>query len=276
MVLVPIHVTAGLLAIGAGAVALYAVKGEWLHRRSGMAFVIAMLVMASTGAVMAALKPDRGTALGGVMVFYIVCTGVLTVRRTVEQSRGLLTSLMLLALTSPSAEFALGFAARARSPDESMAILRVSISFSAASQRCARSAMRDAARGRARRRERLVRHIWRMSFAMWFATASFFLGQAKVFPEPLRHAFGLRAIPVVLVLVVMFYWLGRVQLKRHRPNGLPLRRRADVAMSVATRMMTTRERETTMTQETPRARSPSCCCCRWLRARSSTSCCCCR
>jgi len=78
MVVVPIHVTAGLLAIGAGAVALYAVKGEWLHRRSGMAFVIAMLVMASTGAVMAALKPDRGTALGGAMVFYIVCTGVLT------------------------------------------------------------------------------------------------------------------------------------------------------------------------------------------------------
>jgi len=62
--------------------------------------------------------------------------------------------------------------------------------------------------------KRLRRHIWRMSFGLWFATTSFFLGQAKVFPEPLRHAFGLRAIPVVLVLVVMFYWLWRVRTKR--------------------------------------------------------------
>jgi len=56
---------------------------------------------------------------------------------------------------------------------------------------------------------------------MWFATASFFLVQAKVFPEPLRHMMGVRAIPVVLVLVVMFYWLGRVRMKRHRAPSMP-------------------------------------------------------
>jgi hypothetical protein len=32
----------------------------------------------------------------------------------------------------------------------------------------------------------------------------------------LRHAIGLRAIPVVLVLVVMVYWLVRVRSKRQR------------------------------------------------------------
>jgi uncharacterized membrane protein len=56
---------------------------------------------------------------------------------------------------------------------------------------------------------------------MWFATTSFFLGQAKVFPEPLRHMMGVRAIPVVLVLVVMFYWLGRVRMKHRRPLPMP-------------------------------------------------------
>ena len=50
---------------------------------------------------------------------------------------------------------------------------------------------------------------------------SFFLGQAKVFPEPLRHMIGLRAIPVVLVLVVMFYWLVRVRMKPRRPLAMP-------------------------------------------------------
>lgn len=62
---------------------------------------------------------------------------------------------------------------------------------------------------------RLARHLWRMGFAMWIATASFFLGQAKLFPEPVRKI-ALLAIPVVLVLVVMLYSLGRVFLKRHR------------------------------------------------------------
>ena len=63
---------------------------------------------------------------------------------------------------------------------------------------------------------RLARHLWRMSFAMWIATMSFFLGQAQVFPEPLRKAIGLRAIPVVLMLVFLLYWLIRVLVMRRR------------------------------------------------------------
>lgn len=50
------HMIAGLLAIGTGAVALYALKGGRLHRQSGTIFVYAMLVIAASGAVMAALK----------------------------------------------------------------------------------------------------------------------------------------------------------------------------------------------------------------------------
>ena len=61
-----------------------------------------------------------------------------------------------------------------------------------------------------------------MGFAMWIATASFFLGQAKFFPEPIRKS-GLLAIPVLLVLVVMLYWLLRVLLKRRNPAALPMR-----------------------------------------------------
>lgn len=68
-----------------------------------------------------------------------------------------------------------------------------------------------------------MRHIARMGFAMGMATTSFFLGQAKVFPEPLRHAFGLRAIPVLLVVGVVLYWLVRTRLSRRRARSLPLR-----------------------------------------------------
>jgi hypothetical protein len=67
--------------------------------------------------------------------------------------------------------------------------------------------------GVARGASRLARHLWRMSWALWIATSSFFLGQAKVIPEPIRIP-ALLALPVVLVLGTMLYWLWRVRIKQ--------------------------------------------------------------
>lgn len=60
---------------------------------------------------------------------------------------------------------------------------------------------------------RLARHLWRMCFALFIAAISFFIGQAQVFPEPIRNR-ALLALPVLAVLVTMFYWLWRVRVKR--------------------------------------------------------------
>src|SRR5262249_45334396 len=61
--------------------------------------------------------------------------------------------------------------------------------------------------------QRVARHLWRMSFAAFIATGSFFLGQAKVIPKPIR-IMPLLAIPALLPLVLMLYWLGRVLFTR--------------------------------------------------------------
>lgn len=47
---------------------------------------------------------------------------------------------------------------------------------------------------------RLTRHLWRMTFALLIAALSFFLGQAKVFPQAVRIP-GFLALPVLAVLV---------------------------------------------------------------------------
>ena len=60
---------------------------------------------------------------------------------------------------------------------------------------------------------RLTRHLWRMSFALFIAALSFFIGQAQVIPKPIR-IFPLLGIPVLAVLVTMFYWLWRVRVRR--------------------------------------------------------------
>lgn len=60
---------------------------------------------------------------------------------------------------------------------------------------------------------RLARHLWRMSFALFVAALSFFIGQQKVIPEPMRIP-GLLALPVLAVHVTKLYWLWRVRSPR--------------------------------------------------------------
>jgi len=219
-----IHIIAGALALVSGALALYAAKGSTLHRRSGMFFVVAMLVMTSSAVLIAAfLSPNRLNVVAGVTTFYLVVTALLTVRRPVEQARGLATGFMLLALTTSAYAFALGFEAvnsasgRVDGMPPQPLFLFGAIGLL--------GGLLDARMLRARSIQgahRLARHLWRMGFAMWIATTSFFLGQAKLFPEPIRKS-GLLAIPVVLMLVVMLCWLVRVLSKRRSPAALPMK-----------------------------------------------------
>ncbi len=69
MTLTLIHIAAGSLALTCGAVAIAALKGSNLHRKSGLAFVFAMLVMSSTGAVIAAFHAKPLSVIAGALTF---------------------------------------------------------------------------------------------------------------------------------------------------------------------------------------------------------------
>src|ERR1700704_1873496 len=71
--LLPIHIAAGGLALVFGAVALSVKKGGTVHRRGGLLFVYAMLVMGTTAAIL-------GNVGGGLMAIYFVVTALTTVR----------------------------------------------------------------------------------------------------------------------------------------------------------------------------------------------------
>jgi uncharacterized membrane protein len=216
-----LHVAAGLLALVSGAVALYAVKGGRLHRRSGTLFVYSMLFMAASGALMAVVRMQPINIMAGVLTFYLVLTAMLTVRR--PASRWVDIGAALVAVVGGLGAFGLGFVV-ANSPTGKMDGMNAGPAFvfgmmallaAVGDVRMLRSGLPGT--------RRLRRHIWRMCTGMFIAAGSFFLGQAQVFPKAVRSS-GLLAVPVLAVLLIMFYWLVRVRFARWRPgmtNGAP-------------------------------------------------------
>lgn len=211
-----IHIAAGLVALVAGFIALFARKGSPWHRRSGTVFVGAMLVMSSTGALMALfIKPNPVNVMAGSITFYMVCTAWLAVKRTVAQSRKWIAAGMVAALVLSAFAWSLVFEAM-RSPRGLVGgvpwppLAMFGVAALAGGLLDARLLLA----GRIEGAHRLARHLWRMGYAMFIATTSFFLGQPKVFPDFLRQNIGLRAIPVLIVLGVLAYWIVRVFRKR--------------------------------------------------------------
>lgn len=209
------HILAGSLGLVAGYVALYSPKGATVHRKSGMVFVCAMLTMCFFGTLIAAV---RGVAPAinipaALLTSYLVITALTTVRPLGAGARGLDIGLMLAAFVVGMTDLTFALEAIANGgkrqgmpafPFVMFAV--VGLLGSAGDLRVIRSGALEGA-------SRLARHLWRMSFALFIAALSFFIGQAKVIPEPVR-ILPLLALPVLAVVVTMVYWLWRVRIRR--------------------------------------------------------------
>jgi uncharacterized membrane protein len=211
MTLLPIHIIAGLIGLISGAVALYALKGAKLHRKSGMIFVYAMLVVAITGTVMGSLVSEMAAVLPGMLTFYLVLTSLLTVRRpAVLKFPWIDLGAMLIGLTIGIASLRFGLQAldgATGSTEGGLAVMY--FLFGLVALLGTLGDLRVILARGIQGAHRIARHLWRMCFALLLASISLFLGQSQVFPEPLRSS-GLLPIPVLLVLLLMFYWLARV------------------------------------------------------------------
>jgi uncharacterized membrane protein len=217
--MLPFHVVAGLVALVAGAIALFSRKGGARHRSSGMVFVYSMLFMSATGALIAALRWTPISVIAGVLTFYLVLTGLLTVRRRAPGHGAVDRVALGVALAAGVAALAYGFLAVAGTGRKDGIPAAVYFMFGAVGLLAALGDVRVLWGGPAPASRRLARHLWRMCFALYIATSSFFLGQAKLLPKPYRN-FAVLSAPVVVVLVLMVYWLVRVKFTR-RPLPAP-------------------------------------------------------
>lgn len=218
--LVLLHILGGTLGLLSGFVALQAAKGARLHRRSGILFVYSMLTMALLGAGMAALAMHWIDVVAGLLAAYLVTTALTTVRPPTAGARRLDRAAMLFALGLGLASVGIGFAALAGASVTSDDVpAPVPFVFGGVALLGGLSDLRVLRSGPLVGARRLARHLWRMCFALFIASASFFLGQADEIPEPLRIPL-LLAVPVLVPLLAMAAWLWR--LRRRRPaRGLP-------------------------------------------------------
>jgi uncharacterized membrane protein len=209
MTILPVHILAGLLALVFGYVALFANKGATLHRKSGTGFVAAMTVMSLTGALIATVKPDRGSIIAGLLTFYFVITSLMTVKRLPWHDR-ISTFVMVWGFVTGLFAIWAGWWLAQRGRPEAAPMLI----FSAMSIGGAIGDWRMLQAGGITGRARIKRHLWRMCFAMWVAAASFFWGPPNRVPELIRYPLVF-PIPVLAPIAVMAYWLWKMRGKRN-------------------------------------------------------------
>jgi uncharacterized membrane protein YfcA len=184
-------------------------KGGRLHRASGNVFTIAMLTLASSGLWLAILKSQHGNIIGSIVTFSMITTAWLAGRCTKLDRYD--WAALLVGLGGAAAVIMLGVQTL-HHPDNN-APAGMCFFFGVVLLLATAGDIRMLVGGGIARRQRITRHLWRMCFALFIATGSFFLGQQQVFPAFLRGSIFLTVI-AVLPFPVVIYWLLRVRFSK--------------------------------------------------------------
>lgn len=216
--LLPIHIAAGGLAIILGAVALSVKKGGNIHRRSGLLFVYAMLVMGVSASILSLLEGrDAGNVTAGVLTAYFVGTALTTVRPVSSWTRRInavaLTVAVVLAIGCGFGVRLINTPGRDSGGVPFRTVGVMSLIVGALLIMAAAGDVRVMRFGMPRGGPRLARHLWRMCFALFIAAGSFFSVRervAMILPEPFTTG-QMRLLPIVLLFGTMFYWLWRLR-----------------------------------------------------------------
>jgi hypothetical protein len=208
--LLVVHISAGVLAMFAGAAAMSFRKGSRWHAMAGNVFVVSMLTMAIPASILAYMKHQTGNVFGGMLTFYMVATAWATARRRNGETgildwAGFLFALPIALLSELQGVLAAAgrVVLQAGVPVFMPFFMGTIMLFAAVGD------LRMLVRGISGK-QRIARHLWRMCFGWFIATGSFFMGQQQVFPASWRGS-PFFFIPAVLPLLLLIFWLIRVR-----------------------------------------------------------------
>jgi uncharacterized membrane protein len=226
MPLVITHIAAGGTAIVSGYAAVAVRKGERLHRAFGNAFALAMLIMAGMAVYLAivfqgVLPGQIGNIVGGSLAIYLVITGWIAAKQRDAvigaSERWAFAAVVLLFGASLSLSIK---AAQLGKFDGYRPVFY--FVFTGVIAFLAAADLSVILRGGLSGVQRIARHLWRMSFAFFFAAGSFFFGQQKVMPQSMHGAWYLTVLGLA-PLAVMIFWLIRIRFgRRFKSSSTPV------------------------------------------------------
>jgi hypothetical protein len=207
-----IHVLGGASALLSGAVAIAVRKGGSRHISAGTWFCVSMFVLGITASILSPFKTPPDSPIGGIMVCYFVATAWMAARRrsgTPGRSEKIACASILViafAMIGHGFEVALaptGFFSGPPGPGVLFALGGICLLAGL-------SDLKFIVRGTLSTAQRISRHLWRMCFALFIATGSFFIGQQKVMPQAV-HGSPILLVLAVAPIVLMIFWLVRVR-----------------------------------------------------------------
>ena len=215
-----VHFTAGLASIVAGTIALSVTKGSRLHKKSGLVFTWTMIALGLTAAVIGTYEKIPSQVFAGLLATYLVFTAMTTVKPLAGIGKRFNVALMVLAFAYAVASLYGGVTEWLDPTVEVVGRPRVvpPLVVGTVILLAAIGDLRAIRAGGLQGSRRLARHLWRMCFGLFIATGSFFLGQMKFIPEPVRIVPLLLALAFVPILL-LFYWMWRVRI-RGRLSGI--------------------------------------------------------
>ena len=201
-----VHIAGGIVALLAGTAAVAARKGGPLHARAGTCFLASMLVLGATASMLEPFRSPPGSPIGGIMVCYFVATSWVAARHR-DGATGRLEIIACAAALGMGALMVWGGLTGATSPVGAGPVFVLG----AVCLLAGAGDLHAILRRKLTAAQRISRHLWRMCFAFFIATGSFFLGQQDALPEAVRGS------PVLFVLAftplaVMAFWLVRLRL----------------------------------------------------------------
>lgn len=204
-----IHIAAGIAAIPLGAIAVAARKGGSVHLLAGTWFAAAMLVLGVMAAILEPFRtPTPGSPVGPIIVCYFVATSWMTARRR-DGTTGKFEIVACVAVLGAAAAIAWEGFTGATTPSGGGPLFIFAGVCLLAGLLDINAILRSPLSGR----QRISRHLWRMCFAFFIATGSFFLGQQDLLPEAARGSpilFVLAFAPIALML----FWLVRIRFAK--------------------------------------------------------------
>lgn len=207
--LLGIHILFSSLALLTGGLALGLRKGGLGHRNSGKVFVAAMVIMGTTSAWLAAVDGIWLDVMSGLLVCYLVLSSWLTMRPR-NQRYALGTTLMGVGLVGGYilvAWVTLQSGERRPGVPPGVGLFFATIVGLAVINDCRLLMGRTLTVP-----QRLARHLWRMCFALFMATVSFFISRAHLFPEVMQES-GVLVLLGVSPILFMVFWLLWIRRK---------------------------------------------------------------